>query len=107
MTVGLLYNKPMTKINVYHVAKLANLPIPEEKLEQLEKQLETTVEHVERLAEIDTSKVDETSDITGLRNVMREDVIAPSLTQEEALSNAKETHNGLFVVPVIIEEAVE
>lgn len=73
----------------------------------LEKQLETTVEHVERLNELDTSTVDETSDITGLRNIMREDVVEPSLTQEEALANAKKTHNGFFVVPVIIEEAVE
>lgn len=97
----------MTKINIHHVAKLANLPIPEEKLEMLEKQLETTVEHIERLNELDTSTVDETSDITGLRNVMRDDVVEPSLTQEEALSNAKETHNGFFVVPVILEEAVE
>ena len=97
----------MTKINIHHVASLASLPIPQEKLEKLEKQLETTIEHIDRLSEIDTSKVDETSDITGLKNIMREDVVTPSLTQEEALQNAKETHNGLFVVPVIIEEAVE
>ena len=97
----------MTKINIHHVATLANLPIPEEKLLLLEKQLEQTVEHVQRLNELDTSKVDETSDITGLRNIMREDVVEPSLSQEEALSNAKHTHNGLFVVPVILEEAVE
>lgn len=97
----------MTKINIHHVAQLASLPIPQEKLQKLEKQLETTIEHIDRLSEIDTSKVDETSDITGLKNIMREDVVTPSLTQEEALQNAKETHNGLFVVPVIIEEAIE
>lgn len=97
----------MTTIDMKRIAKLACLPIAEEKLQMLEKQLETTVEHVERLNELDTSTVDETSDITGLRNIMREDVVEPSLTQEEALANAKKTHNGFFVVPVIIEEAVE
>lgn len=97
----------MTKINIKHVATLANLPIPEEKLEKLEKQLETTIEHVDRLSEIDTSKITGTNEVTKLSNVTREDVVEPSLTQEEALSNAKATHNGFFVVPVIIEEAVE
>jgi len=95
------------KINVKHIAKLANLPISEKKLNKFEAQLEQTIEHVDRLQEIDTSKVSETNDITGLLNVMREDIVTPSLSQEEALSNAKKTHNGFFVVPVIIEEAIE
>jgi aspartyl-tRNA(Asn)/glutamyl-tRNA(Gln) amidotransferase subunit C len=97
----------MTKINIKHIAKLANLPIAEEKLEKLEKQLEETLEHVDRLQEIDTSKVTGTNEVTKLSNVTRDDVIVPSLTQEEALLNAKQVHNGLFVVPVILEEAVE
>lgn len=102
-----MYNLCMSKINIKHVAKLANLPIPEEKLEKLEKQLETTLEHVDRLSEIDSSKVTGTNEVTNLSNVTREDIVEPSLSQEEALSNAKTTHNGFFVVPVILEEAVE
>src|SRR5258708_30550663 len=97
----------MTKIDIKHIAKLANLPISDEKLSKFEKQLEETLLHVDRLQEIDTSKVTGTSEVTNLTNVTREDVIVPSLTQEEALQNAKKTHNGLFVVPVILEEAVE
>lgn len=97
----------MTKINIHHIATLANLPISDEKLAKLEKQLETTIEHVERLSEIDTSHVTGTNDVTGLSNVMRDDSVTPSLTQEEALQNAKKTYKGFFVVPVIIEEAVE
>ena len=97
----------MTKINIQHIAKLADLPISQEKQEKLEKQLEDTLEHVDRLSEIDTSKVTGTNEVTNLSNVTREDVVEPSLTQEEALMNAKQTHNGFFMVPVIIEEAVE
>lgn len=97
----------MTKINIYHIAKLANLPIPERELRKLEEQLETTLIHVDRLQEIDTSKVIGTNEVTNLFNVMREDVITTSLSQEEALKNAKKTYNGFFVVPVVIEEAIE
>lgn len=97
----------MTKININHVAKLANLPIAQEKLKKLETQLETTIEHVDRLAEIDTSHITGTNEVTNLSNVTRDDIVEPSLSQEEALQNASKTYNGFFVVPVIIEEAIE
>lgn len=96
----------MTKIDINHIAHLAELPIPEEKKKVLEEQLETTLAHVERLNKLDTLKVDETNTVTNLSNVTREDIVEPSLSQEEALQNAKHTHNGFFVVPVILEEAV-
>lgn len=95
------------KINIKHIAKLAELPIKDDEGKQLETQLEATLEHVERLSEIDTSKVESTNEVTDLKNVMREDEVTPSLSQEDALKNAKKTHNGFFVVPVIIEEAIE
>ena len=97
----------MAKINIHKLVKLANLSIPEERLEKLEKQLDSTLEHVERLNEVDTTNVAGTNEVTDLTNCAREDEVRPSLSQEEALANAKQTYNGFFVVPVIIEEAVE
>lgn len=95
------------KINVKHVAKLANIPLTDEETTVLEKELEATLERVDRLNEIDTSIVEGTNEVTKEENVMRDDEIRPSLSQEEALKNAKKTYNGFFVVPVIIEEAIE
>ena len=95
------------KIHVQHIAKLASLPLTEAELEKLKKELEATLEHVERLNEIDTSKVEGTNEVTEARNVSREDIVKPSLSQKEALQNAKKVHNGFFVVPVIIEEGIE
>lgn len=104
----MFYNRDMNKtIDIKRIAKLAELPIAEDKLGRLERELEQTVEHVERLQNINTSSVTGTNTVTDLSNITREDVVEPSLTQEEALQNAKKTHNGFFVVPVIIEEAVE
>jgi aspartyl-tRNA(Asn)/glutamyl-tRNA(Gln) amidotransferase subunit C len=95
------------KINVKHIAKLAEIPITGEEGKKLEKELEATLEHVDRLNEIDTANIEGTNEVVDSINVMRDDIITPSLSQEEALQNAKKTYNGLFVVPVIIEEAVE
>ncbi len=91
------------KINIKHVAKLANIPISEEEEKKLAQELESTLEHIERLSEIATDNVVPTSQVTGLENVFREDEICVSLTQEEALKNAKKTYNGFFVVPAILE----
>ena len=95
------------KINVHHIAKLANLPLTVAEEKKLKKELEATLEHVEHLNEIDTSKVEGTNEVTEAINVMRFDEVKPSLSQKEALQNAKKVYNGFFVVPVIIEEAIE
>ena len=91
------------KIDVTKVAKLANLPLTEEEKEKFEKQLSETLEYVKQLEEIDTKKVEPTSQVTGLENVLREDEVTPSLLQREALQNAKETRKGFFKVPAILD----
>lgn len=92
------------KIDVSHVAKLANLTLKPEEKEKFEKQLSEILSYVEKLKEVDTKNVETSSQVTGLENVTREDETTPSLTQEEALSNAKSTHNGLFKVRAILDK---
>lgn len=97
------YNRILMKINVPHVAKLASLPITKDEEKMLEKQLDETLAYIDILNEVDTQKVTPTSQVTGLENVTREDVATKSLTQEEALSNIAEQHNGSFKVKAILE----
>lgn len=90
------------KFDIKHVAKLANLTLTAEEEEKFSAQLEETISYVEGLDEVDTDSVEPTSQVTGLENVTREDEIKPSLTQEQALSNANSTHNGFFKVKGIL-----
>lgn len=90
------------KFDIKHVAKLANLSLSDEEEKKFSAQLEETVSYIEGLNEVDTSGVSPTSQVTGLENITREDEITPSLSQEEALSNAKSTHNGFFRVKGIL-----
>ena len=92
------------KIDVRHVAKLANLPLNPEEKEKFEKQLSEVLSYVEKLEEVDTKNVEITSQVTGLENVAREDETSLSLTHEEALSNSKSTHNGFFKVRAVLTE---
>jgi aspartyl-tRNA(Asn)/glutamyl-tRNA(Gln) amidotransferase subunit C len=98
----LSYNNSM-KIDINHVAKLANLPLNPQEKEKFEKQLSETLTYVGKLSSVNTEKVKETSQVTGLENVTRVDEAKTSLTQEEALKNTNSSHNGLFKVKAILE----
>lgn len=90
------------KIDVNHIAKLANLTLENGDKEKFEHQLSEILTHVERLKDVNTEKIKETSQSTGLENVTREDESQESLSQEEALSNAPKKHKSMFVVPALL-----
>lgn len=91
--------------DVKHLAKLANLIIPASRQSTLAAQIDTTFEHIKTLEDTDTDSLSETNQVTGLTNVLREDLVDDSrtFTQAQALQNAKSTHNGYFMVPAILE----
>ena len=93
----------ITKKEVEHVAKLARLELSQEESGRLTDQLSNILTYVEKLNELDTKGVEPTAHVLDIRNVMREDVPAPSLSQERALSNAPEKAAGHYKVPKIIE----
>lgn len=91
------------RIDVSHVAKLAELELKPEEIKKFETQLSKVLDYVDQLKKVDTDKVEPTSQVTGLENVTREDEPSPSLSQEEVLKNAKSKHNGMFKVKAIFE----
>jgi len=99
----------MSKISqstVKHVANLAQIPISTQEEEQLTADFSKTLAVVDELQELDTSKIEPTHQVTGLKNRVREDVVIKEqmFTQEQALANAKDTHQGFFVVPKVIDK---
>lgn len=92
------------KIDIKHVAKLANLKLKDKDKKKFEKQLNEIVSYVEKLNEVNTEGVEITSQVTKLENATREDKAAPSLTQEEVLSGTNSKHNELFKVDAILSE---
>ncbi|PIR99319.1 Asp-tRNA(Asn)/Glu-tRNA(Gln) amidotransferase GatCAB subunit C [Candidatus Collierbacteria bacterium CG10_big_fil_rev_8_21_14_0_10_44_9] len=98
-------NNQITNQDVQHLAKLVSLPLTDDRLNKLVDQITTTFEYINTLQAIDTDSTQETNQVTGLENIMREDVVEESrmLSQNQALQNAKHTHNGYFLVPAILE----
>ena len=62
-------------MDVKHVAKLANLPLNNNLSKKLQKDLDATVNLVDELTKLDLKGVAPTSQVTGLTNVTREDII--------------------------------
>ncbi len=94
----------LTKDQVKHVAKLANLPLTDAEVTKFEGQLSETLDYVDQLNKINTAGVEPTSQVTGLENVLRDDETRPSLSQDEALQNTKSKQNGFFKVKAILEQ---
>ena len=94
----------LTKDQVKHVAKLANLPLSESEEQIFADQLSETLEYVVKLNEVETKGVEPTSQVTGLENVTREDLVSPSLSQEEVLQNVKSKYQGFIKVNAIFGE---
>ncbi|HBQ51116.1 hypothetical protein A3B42_04280 [Candidatus Daviesbacteria bacterium RIFCSPLOWO2_01_FULL_38_10] len=71
------------KINVKHVAKLANLPLSQNEEEKYAKQLSKILDYMEKLNQADTLGVEPTFNVSGLSNVTRDDETEASLTNKK------------------------
>jgi aspartyl-tRNA(Asn)/glutamyl-tRNA(Gln) amidotransferase subunit C len=98
-------NNKITTSIVDHVAKLAHIPISKTESENLADAFSETLDIVDELKKLDISNTETTHQVTGLKNIWREDEIDDSktFTQDQALKNAKAKHNGFFVVPMLLE----
>lgn len=92
------------KLDISHVAKLANIPLTKEEEKTLSTQLEETLRYIKQLEEVNTKGVQPTSQVTGLENVLAEDRAEPSLTQKQALSNTDALYHNFFKVKGVFED---
>ncbi|MNC71204.1 Aspartyl/glutamyl-tRNA(Asn/Gln) amidotransferase subunit C [compost metagenome] len=93
----------ITVKDVQHVAKLARLHLSPEEEAKLTEQMNAILQYAEKLNELDTENVKPTTHVLQVSNVMRDDVVKESLSQEEALLNAPEDEDGHFKVPAVLE----
>ena len=92
------------KIDVKKVAKLANLTLTPDEEVTFEKQLGDVLTYIDKLNAVDTSNIQPTAQVTGLKNKLREDTQSGiMLSQDEALSGTDSKHNGLFKVDKLVD----
>ena len=89
----------ISREEVLHVAKLAQLALTDDEVERLTGELGNILDAVGVVAELDLADVSPTSHPLDLVNVWDEDVPRASLPLEDVLANAPEVEDGLFRVP--------
>jgi aspartyl-tRNA(Asn)/glutamyl-tRNA(Gln) amidotransferase subunit C len=95
----------ITRDDVAHVAGLARLQLSEDELDLFTGQLAAVLEHAEDVASLDTAGVPPTAHPFPLENVLRDDVVRPSLDRDEVLASAPAAEEGRFRVPPVLGEA--
>ena len=95
---------PLSLTEVEHVAELARLGLTEEEKALFRGQLSAILDYAAVLQGVDTSTIPPTATVLPLRNVMRDDVAGPSLSQEDVLANAPDARDGFFAVAAILQK---
>ncbi len=95
----------LTKKQVQHIANLARLDLTDAELKKYGSQLSDVLNWIDQLKEIDTANIEPTAQVTGLENVLREDVVEDwdSKEREAAFKEAPEIEDGQYKVKRILE----
>ena len=92
----------LSRSEIEHVAHLARLGLTDEELARLEGQMNHILDQYTKLAELDTDAIEPTAQTIELANILREDVVTPSLPAEAVLANAADAAGGYIVSPPIL-----
>jgi aspartyl-tRNA(Asn)/glutamyl-tRNA(Gln) amidotransferase subunit C len=84
---------------VLHVARLARLELTDEEVDRMAGELSGILGHVDRIAALELDRIEPTTHVVALENVLRADQPDPSLPRERALENAPDSADGAFRVP--------
>jgi aspartyl-tRNA(Asn)/glutamyl-tRNA(Gln) amidotransferase subunit C len=95
----------ISREEVAHLARLSRLAVTEQELDTFAGQLDVILQAVARVGEVTAADIPPTSHSVPLTNVLRDDVVQPSLTPDEALAGAPDREDNRFRVPRILEEA--
>lgn len=93
----------LTSDDVKKVARLSRLELTDNEIEAQRGHLNGLLAQFDKLQELDLAGLEPTSHPYPMTNVLRNDVIVPSLSRDLVLANAPEKRDGCFVVPRIME----
>ncbi|MGE0598239.1 MAG: Asp-tRNA(Asn)/Glu-tRNA(Gln) amidotransferase subunit GatC [Dehalococcoidia bacterium] len=93
----------LTSEEVLHIARLARIALTEADVERFTAQLSGILDHFTALSAVDTEGLEPTAHPLPLSNVMRDDLVSPSLSQDAALANAPRTEDGYVRVRAVLE----
>ena len=86
-----------------NVEILAKLALTEEERKKAKEKMQEMLDYVDKLNELDTSKVETMTHIFEMGNVFREDEVTNGDDRDAMLANAPEVKEGQYKVPKTVE----
>lgn len=86
------------------LANLARLRFNGEEKEKIKVDLQNMIGLIEKMNELNTDDVEPLLHVSGNVNVMREDEVQGSISNEDALKNAAVSEKPFFIVPKVIKK---
>jgi len=93
----------LSRDDVLKLAKLSRLKLSDEEVEKFQGELSEILDYVQKLDSVDTSGLEPTYQVTGLKNVMRPDEVRDyGYKSEDLLLNAPDKHDNQFKVKRVL-----
>jgi len=102
----------ISKEQVEHIAKLARIELGEKEKEKFSMEISSILDYIDKLNQVDTTKIEPISQVTGLENMTRNDEIRSSESlpcrqageiRNNILEEAPAKKGEYFKVPKILE----
>jgi aspartyl-tRNA(Asn)/glutamyl-tRNA(Gln) amidotransferase subunit C len=100
----------VTEKDVSYVADLANLELTDQERQRMLKDLNSILDYIDHLNELDTTDVPPMAQVSGMTagdqsaSTLRDDVLRSCLPHSDAMKNAPQTDGDFFKVPKVIEK---
>lgn len=93
----------LTREDVLKLARLSRLHLTDEEVAAFQEEISTILGYVEQLQQVDVDGLEPTNQVTGLKDVMREDVVKDyGVSPKELLKNAPATEDDHIKVKRMI-----
>lgn len=93
----------ITDETIQYVAALAKLELSDEEAQSAKKDLESILNYMDTMNELDTELIEPMSHAFPMVNVFREDEVVNKEDRDNLLKNAPVQKDGCFVVPKTVE----
>ncbi len=88
---------------VKRIAHLARIAVTEEEAAALQGELNTILDWVEQLGEVDVADVEPMTSVVATTMKKRSDGVTDGERAGDIVANAPETEDGYFIVPKVVE----
>lgn len=92
----------LSRDDVLGLARLSSIQLSDDEIESLGTDIDTILQYIEQLNELDTSGVEPTYQVNHPKNVWRNDEVRPSLSGEALVALAPQSQNNQIKVPKVL-----